>query len=209
MPPTIGGPSEIPYRYITHAPPRGIMKSPGFRRGFAHLAPRGLSFDAAIFHHQLPEIADLADAFPNTSIVLNHMGIAMALEADADGRSEVFRTWRVALQDLARRPNVTCKIGGLGMPFWGFGFESRLEPIGYSELAAAWAPYVECAIEAFGVDRCMMESNFPPDGRSCGFVPLWNALKYIVRRYEPNEKKALFSETAACVYRIKLLRDKN
>jgi len=111
---------------------------------------------------------------------------------------------RDGLRDLARRPNVTCKIGGFGMPLWGFGLseDDRSEPVGFGELATTWAPYVDAAIDAFGPARCMMESNFPVDGRTCGFVPLWNALKHIVRAYSPTEKAALFHDTAARVYRI-------
>ncbi len=74
----------------------------------------------------------------------------------------------------------------------------------YRELATAWKPFIETSIEAFGADRCMMESNFPPDGRSCGYVPLWNALKYVVRSSSPEEKSALFNGTAARVYRLEL-----
>jgi len=199
---TIEHPSEEPFRYMTHPPPAGIMKSAGFHAAFKQLAVRRLSFDAAVFHHQLPDIAALAAAFPDTPIVLNHMGMAMALGANEQQRAGVFREWSDSLRLLARRPNVVCKVGGLGMPFWGFGFESRTDAIGYAELAAAWAPYVETAIDAFGAERCMMESNFPPDGRSCGFVPLWNALKHIVRSYSNLEKAALFHDTAARVYRM-------
>jgi predicted TIM-barrel fold metal-dependent hydrolase len=88
------------------------------------------------------------------------------------------------------------------MPMWGFGFETRETPIGHLDLADAWRPYVETGLEAFGADRCMMESNFPPDGLSCGFVPLWNALKHIVRNASADEKAALFHDTAARVYRL-------
>jgi predicted TIM-barrel fold metal-dependent hydrolase len=105
--------------------------------------------------------------------------------------------------EVARRPNVHCKVGGLGLPFWGFGFEGRQDPIGYEELATAWRPYVETSIEAFGADRCMMESNFPMDGRSAGFVPLWNAMKHIVRAASPADKAALFHGTASKVYGVK------
>ena len=157
-----------------------------------------------VFHPQLPEIAELASHFPETTIVLNHLGIAMAMGTEEQGRAEVFRQWRDALFELARCPNVFCKIGGLGMPFWGFGFENRSGPVGYLELSSAWRPYVETGIEAFGVERCMMESNYPPDARSCGYVPLWNALKHIVRNASPEDKGALFYGTAAQVYRISL-----
>ena len=57
-----------------------------------------------------------ADAFPDTSIVLNHMCHAMALEMNEQQRAMVFQQWRNSLIDLARRPNVSCKIGGLGLP---------------------------------------------------------------------------------------------
>jgi predicted TIM-barrel fold metal-dependent hydrolase len=190
------------FRYIPKRPPSGMLGSAAFRDGFAHLASRGLSFDAAVFDTQLDDLAELADAFPETDIILNHMGFAMAIDCDAQGRQEIFVRWRDAMRNLARRENVTCKIGGLGLPPWGFGFDARQDAVGYQDLAEAWAPYVETAIDSFGVDRCMMESDYPPDARSCGFVPLWNALKYIVRDFTSDEKEALFSGTARRAYRI-------
>ena len=198
---TLYHPSEAPYRYMSMRPERVEMTDAGFRAGFAQLAPRGLSFDAAVFHTQLGNLASLAGAFPDTIIVLNHMGMAMGLEAD---RQVVFDEWRQSLHDLARLPNVVCKVGGLGMPMWGLGFETRTDAVGFRELADAWRPYIETAVEAFGVDRCMLESNFPPDGLSCGFVPLWNALKYVVRGVSADEKAALFHRTATRVYRLTL-----
>jgi predicted TIM-barrel fold metal-dependent hydrolase len=201
---TIEHPGEAPFRFITHRPPVGVMRHPEFAHGFRQLAARGLSFDAAVFHHQMADIAALADAFPGTTIVLNHFGHAMALDMDEVARAQVFRDWHAALRDVARRPNVMCKVGGLGLPFWGFGFHTRTAPIGYLELADAWRPWIETALDAFGPDRCMMESNFPPDGRSAGFVPLWNAMKHIVRGCSADEKAALFHRTAARVYRLDL-----
>lgn len=193
------------FRYMMMAPPRpGIMRHPHFREAFRHLAPRGLTFDAPVVHTQLAELAQLADAFPETTIILDHMGTANGVDQDADGLAAIFRVWRESLRDLARRPNVVCKVGGLGMAQWGLGFDVRSDAVGSTELAAAWKPYVEAAIEAFSPDRCMMESNFPPDGRSCGFVPLWNALKMIVQAFTPAEKTALFSGTATRVYRLAL-----
>jgi predicted TIM-barrel fold metal-dependent hydrolase len=201
---TIEHPSEAPFRFMTHRPRAGVLGSSAFEQGFRHLASRGLSFDAAVFHHQLPELGRLAALYPDTTVVLNHLGLAMAMDTDYGGREEVFRDWRQALTGLAGHQNVVCKIGGLGMPFWGFGFEMRPDPIGYLELATAWRPYVETAIELFGVERCMMESNYPPDARSCGWVPLWNALKHIVTDASRDEKAALFHGTAGRVYRIQL-----
>lgn len=158
---TIEDPSDAPYRFITHRPPSGVMKSPGFRPGFAQLVKRGLTFDTAMFHHQLQDLIDLADAFPEATIILNHCGHAMAMDMDEPARAAVFRKYREMIVEVARRPNIYCKIGGLGMPFWGFRFEERQDVIGYLELASTWRPHVETCIEAFGAERCMMESNYP------------------------------------------------
>jgi predicted TIM-barrel fold metal-dependent hydrolase len=201
---TIEHPSETPFRFMTNRPPSGVLSHPEFHRGMRQLEIRGLRFDAAIFHNQLGDLAALADAFPGLPLVLNHLGIAMGMDMGAAERADVFASWKHGMRELARRKNVYCKVGGLGMPFWGFGFEQRGEPIGYLELATAWRPYIETAIEAFGVERCMMESNFPPDGRSCGFVPLFNALKHVVRACNAEEKAALFHRTAIQFYNLNL-----
>jgi predicted TIM-barrel fold metal-dependent hydrolase len=201
---TIEHPSEAPFRFMTHRPPAGVLRHENFRAGIRQLARRGLIFDAAVFHRQLPDIAAIADAFPDTPIVLNHMGLAMGMEMDLAQRQAVFQDWRTLLRDAARRPNLFCKVGGMGMPFWGFGFESRSDRVDSGELSEAWRPYVESAIEIFGTSRCMMESNFPPDRRSCGFVPLWNALKRITQQYTDDEKRALYSGVAAGVYRLEV-----
>jgi len=133
--------------------------------------------------------------------VLNHVGQAAGV-TDAD-RADVFAEWRRYIVDLAKRPNVICKVGGMGQPYFGFGFELRDTLPTYLELASAWRPWAETVIEAFGVERCMMESNFPADRRSCDFVTLWNALKHIVTTASRSDKNALFHDNAARVYRIR------
>ncbi len=191
-------------RFLTQRPHPDLLKSPGIGQALRQLGRRGLCFEATVFHRQLAELEVIAAANPETTIVLDHMGLALAIDLDTEGRARVFEDWRKAMGDLARQPNVYCKIGGLGTAYWGFGFNTRSGPTGYLELASAWRPFVETVIDAFGVDRCMVESDFPADGRSCGFVPLWNALKYIVQELSEREKAALFHGTAAKVYRISL-----
>ena len=188
------------WKYVPHPPPSGIMSHPQFRAGIKQLAARDLVFDTAVFHHQLPEVARLADDFPDMTIVLNHAGQAAGM-TDAT-RAETFNEWRRNMADLAKRPNVICKVGGMGQPYFGFGFELHDRLPTYLELASAWRPWAETVIELFGVERCMMESNFPADRRSCDFVTLWNALKHIVMTASRSDKNALFHDNAARVYRI-------
>ena len=187
---------------IGSRPPSGVMESDGFLPALKELEKRGLSFDVAVFHYDLPKLCRMADAMPGMSFVLNHAGIAAGFQQTPEERAATFRDWRRELRGGARRHNVLCKIGGLGMPHWGFDYSGHEGPVGHLTLAANWAPYVETAIECFGAGRCMMESNFPPDGRSSGYVPLWNALKHITRNAGADERAALFHGTARRVYRL-------
>jgi len=95
--------------------PQGLLRDSSFRKGFACLAPLGLSFDAWLFHPQIPELTDLARAFPDTRIVLNHCGGPVGIGRYADRRDEVFATWKASIGEIARCPNVVVKLGGLAM----------------------------------------------------------------------------------------------
>lgn len=186
-----------------YAIPRGLLADPDFRAGFALLAPRRLSFDAMVYHPQLEELADLARAFADTTIVLDHVGGPLAGTRTYVGRKdEALADWRAGMVALARCPNVYSKLGGLGMPYLGFGFDKLDKPASSEQLARAWGPYIEHCIEAFGPARCMFESNFPPDRASVDFPVLWNAFKRIAAQYSAEDKRALFHDTAAKAYRL-------
>ncbi len=184
--------------------PEGLMGSAEFRSGFRHLAPRGLSFDGWLYHTQIAEFAALADAHPETVLILNHVGAPIGIGSYAEDRMGVFTDWSKAVRELARRPNVRMKLGGLGMTLFGFGFEKRERPASSTELAEGWRPHVEHCIEQFGVERCMFESNFPVDKETCSYALLWNAFKRLAGSLTPNEKHALFFETARRAYRLDL-----
>lgn len=189
-------------KFITNLPPRGIFEHPGFARGLRELASRGLTFDTSIFHPQINALAKVAEMEPELPIILNHLGQPLMIGLTEDQRRDEFQRWSRDLRDLAERPNAICKLGGFGQAWTDFGFDTRPEPVTSNELARAWRPYFEVAIDAFGVDRCMMESNFPVDARSCGFVPYWNALKLVVADASRAEKESFFWRTAQRVYRI-------
>ena len=83
-------------------------------------------------------------------------------------------------------------------------FTSAPMPPSSEQAAAAWRPYIETCIEAFGPDRAMFESNFPPDKGQCSYQVIFNAFKRIAAQYSEAEKTALFSGTATDFYRLKL-----
>ena len=185
---------------VRHGP--GVYLDATFREGFAQLAPLGLSFDAWMLEPQLPDLIDLARAFPDTAIVLDHVGTPLGLGVYAGRRDERFGVWRDNIRQLAALPKVNVKLGGLAMPFPGFASFFSDPPASSATLAAEWKPYIDTCIDAFGPTRCMFESNFPVDIGSCDYDVLWNAFKILGAGYSQTEKAALFSDTARRVYRL-------
>ena len=182
--------------------PAGLLVDPKVREGFARLAPLGLSFDAWMYHTQLGELIDLAHSSPETPIVLDHVGGTIGLGPYAGKRDEVFAAWSGKIRELAACPNVHIKLGGLGMRMFGFTHHLGDLPPSSEELAAAWRPYIETCIAAFGPERAMFESNFPVDKGSCGYAALWNAFKRIAAGCSAADKAALFAGTATKFYRL-------
>lgn len=183
-----------------------LLAEPAFRRGAACLARFGLSFDALIYHPQIGEVADLADAFPDLPIVLNHVSQVLGMADFAPRRDAVRAEWQRAMRALALRPNVCVKIGGMGMPMFGFGFEAGAAPAASQALAQAWQPYIDLCLDAFEPQRCMFESNFPVDKQSCGYTELWNAFKLASRSFSEPERRDLFYRSACRTYRLPQLQ---
>jgi L-fuconolactonase len=180
----------------------GLFMQKNFREGYAQLARFKLSFDAWLLEPQLPELIDLARHFPETPVILDHVGTPLGVASYQGRREERFTLWRDNIRKLAALPNVCVKLGGLSMAFCNFPSFLKVPAASSAQLASEWRPYIEACIEAFGVNRCMFESNFPVDMGSCPYLVLWNAFKVIAKQYSADEKTALFSGTAQRVYRL-------
>lgn len=190
-------------------PPRralspGMTNDPKFREGFSKMGPRNLVFDTTAFHHQIPELFDLAKAFPDTRIILDHLGCIVQVGPYAGKNDEIFAAWKRDIEEIAQLDNVYVKIGGLGMNMYGFKFRDLPKPPSSQLLADTWKPYVETAIETFGVDHSMFESNFPVDKAYYGFATCWNAFKRLTANASDDEKAALYSRTAIKTYDLKI-----
>jgi len=182
--------------------PPGRYLDPMYREGFSRLARYGLSFDAWQYHPQLAELTLLARDYPETTIIVDHLGAPLALGPWERWRAEGTAQWRNAMALLARCPNVLVKVGGLGQPNAALGLNTRPLPPTSAELAAIIEPFVRHVIDTFGPSRCMFESNFPVDKQSYSYGVMWNAFKRVSAGYTPAERADLFYGTAARAYRL-------
>ena len=183
-------------------PPLGMLRDAKFQEGFAELGKRNMTFEGWLFHPQIPDLTALARAFPDTTIILNHLGGPIGIGPYAGKRKEVFDAWAPAIRELASCPNVVAKIGGLNMKVNGFDWHKKPKPPTSEALCEATRPWYEHMLESFGVDRCLFESNFPVDKVSCSYNVLWNSFKRLTGSYSAAEKAKLYHDNAARIYRI-------
>lgn len=186
----------------THTkPPSGLFGHDDFRRGFAALGAAGLSFDAWLYHPQLPELVDLCRAHPDVPVILDHLGAPLGIGPYAGRRDEVLAGWRTSMVDVAGCANVALKLCGIGMPIYGMQWH-RQGGASVEQLVETWGEPIRWCIETFGAERCMFESNFPVDKVSCTYADLWAAFEVMAEGASDTEHDALFHATATRVYRL-------
>ena len=194
------GPDVAPYQpagLVDH-----VLMDPEFRKGYAHLRTYGLTFEGWLYHTHISELTDLARAFPDTTIIFNHLGGPVGVGSYAGKRDHVWEVWKPAVTELARCPNVVAKVGGIQMVVNGYGWHEREKPPSSDELLEENRKWYEYTIEQFGPQRCMFESNFPVDRLSCSYTVLWNQFKKLTRGYRSDERAAMFHDVAQRVYRL-------
>lgn len=179
-----------------------LLASPAFRAGFKYLNRYAMTFDAWVFHPQLADVADLAAAFPYTTVILNHLGTPMGIGPYSNDMERAYQEWKTGIAKVAVHENVVLKVGGIQMPMNGFAWHLRDTAPTSDELLATNERYYSYAIEQFGPGRCLFESNFPVDRQSCSYTVLWNQFKKLTKGYRPDERAAMFHDNALRVYRL-------
>ena len=160
-----------------------LMQDAAWRRGFALLRRFDLSFDMMIYSGQLAEALDLAQAFPDTQIILNHTG------SPADRDDDAIAAWRAGMSALAAAANVAVKISDLGAYDHDWTTEST-------------RPFIRHTIDAFGSGRCMFASDFPVAALHGGADAIYDSFKTIVADLSEAEQCALFHDNAVRFYRL-------
>lgn len=185
---------------FTYGP--GLFLEETFQTSVRFLGQRGYTYESWHYHTQLRDFHTLAKAAPETIIILDHFGTPLGTKSFRDHREEIFQQWQADIRNLADCPNVYAKLGGLAQPDNGYGWHEAARPATSDELVAAQKRYYLYTIECFGANRCMFESNFPVDKMSISYAVLWNAFKKMVTDFSEDEKRSLFYDTAAKVYRL-------
>lgn len=182
--------------------PAYLYGKENFRQGLRILGQLGLSYDTWHYHHQNEDFCDLAEAVPDTVLILDHFGTPLGTGIYRGSRDAIYAQWKQDIKRLSRCPNVYAKLGGLAMPDNGFGWDKRDRPADSDELVHWQRKYYLHTIECFGAERCMFESNFPVDKLSISYPVLWNAFKKMVADFSESDKHALFYDTAARAYKL-------
>lgn len=179
-----------------------LLREPEVRLALQVLSDMGLVFDVQVFFPQLLEVAEIADALPDLTVVLNHCGGPLGYGPYAGNMPEHYALWRQNLLEVARRPNVVCKLGGILIRTTDFDYLGADLPASSQRLADAWRRWIEPCIEVFGVDRCTFESDYPVEKCGVSYASLWNAFKRLTMAASNDDRTALFFGTAARVYKL-------
>lgn len=181
----------------------GMLLRDDYRRGVERLAARGHVLDLYAFHTQLAEVADLAKAFPDLPIVLNHIGGPLGVGRYASMAEKVFDDWKSGIATVATCPNVFVKIGGFAISRIGIVKVDGLNrPPSSSELAECCAPWVQHCFEEFSLDRCLFGSNFPVDKVAFPLLTLVNAMKLLTGEKTLGQQEAFFAGNAKSIYKL-------
>ena len=172
--------SPSPATYAPGLP--GSLADPKFQRGFSHLSKHNLHFDLQTPWWHLGEAAALARRFPDTTIILNHAGLP------SDRSAPGLNGWREALSKFANEPNTAVKISGICQP--GKPWTAELNRNVVLE-----------TIRIFGVNRCMLASNFPVDKLLASFGEIYSGFMQIISEFSETDQLKLLHDNALAYYR--------
>ena len=176
-----------------------------FLKGFAQLEKYDLSYDNwSPDFSRLPKLAELANKFPAVTVIVNHLGGRIDPNAD----DAELAAWKAAIDAVAACSNTVMKLGGAQMRVddWEppYHMHQASAPWSSDQFLETLLPRYQYALEAFGPERCMFESNFPVDKDCISYRSLWNLFKKIAHKLglSESEKADVFSGTAARAYRL-------
>lgn len=174
----------VGFRHILQSEPAEKMQEKNFRNGIAKLESNGFTYDILIYPRHLDAATDLVDSFPHQPFVIDHL-------AKPDIRSGSMNPWRAQVRELARRPNVMCKLSGM-----------------ITEADhARWTnedlkPFMEAALESFGPRRLMFGSDWPVCLLAGDYGRVLSSVETLISRLSSTEQADIMGGTACRFYKI-------
>lgn len=165
------------------ADPQFLLR-PGFVEALRLLPKYGLSFDICIYHSQMAAALEVVRLCPEVSFVLDHIGKPSIKE----GLDE---PWRTQIAEMARLPNVVCKLSGL-----------IVEAEHDAWKPAQLRPYIDRVIESFGPDRILYGGNWPVEKLAGDYLQWLTTLEAETAHFSVEERRKLFRDNAKRVYRV-------
>lgn len=159
------------------------MRDSAWRKGYALLSKYHLHFEMQIFDTQMPDACKIAKEFPDTLIVLQHLG--WPIQSDLSYLNE----WKQRLTPLAQYPNVVIKISCIGWIFQNNDEKTIL-------------PYIQEAVELFGPNRCIVGSNCPPDRVYLSFDDIFHLFRKALANHSDLDQEKIFYGNAKRIYRL-------
>ena len=173
-------------RHVLHdEPDDNYMLRDDFNRGISVLARYDLAYDILIFARHLPQTITLVDRHPDQIFILDHI-------AKPDIRAGKLEPWRTELRELARRPNVFCKLSGM-----------VTEADWHTWTPAALAPYAQTVLECFGPDRLMIGSDWPVCLVACDYTRWIRTARELLATLSAAEQHKIEHATPMRAYHIR------
>jgi predicted TIM-barrel fold metal-dependent hydrolase len=178
-------PQLVGFRRILHVEPDELSQRPAFAVNVRSLEKYKLTFDLCVLARQIPLATVLAGKCPGVQFILDHCGVP-------DVASRQLDPWRQHIREIARLPNVACKISGV-MAYCAPG-RVTLEAV---------RPYVEHCLEQFGWDRVVWGSDWPVCTTTTD-VRTWVGVtaQLIAMADEPDQRKLLY-DNALRIYKVR------
>lgn len=166
------------------------LERPAVLDGLAAVAAAGLCCDLVVQPHQLAAAFTAATAVPGLTFVLDHLG-------NPEIKPDIDETWARAMGRLAALPNTVCKLSGvLSEP------PPDADRPQQGTMVAHLVPYYEAVLGAFGPDRLMFGSDWPPCTLSATYATVVAAARELTATLGPAEREAVLSGTARRVYQL-------
>jgi predicted TIM-barrel fold metal-dependent hydrolase len=179
-----GHPKLKGIRRVLHTQPDEVGQGATFINNVAALASYGLSFDICVLARQIPLAIKLVSKCPEVVFILDHCGVPQVKE-------KILDPWRSHIAEIAKFPNVSCKISGL---------VAYADPQRWT--AEDLRPFVEHAITSFGWDNVLFGSDWPVCTLSASYRQWVDALLAITRGAGEANQRKLFYDNALRVYRL-------